>query len=105
MAEAGAEVEEAGAGLEAREDGGEVERVVGEAEGEEPEFADAGPGEDAPGFVALERGLGGDVIGVGCWDLGGEGAYYSVNVGLDVFGGDVAVIFEDGAGVGGEFGA
>ena len=59
LAHAGAEVEEGVAGFEAWEDDGVVERVFGEAEGEPPEFADAGPRKDAPGFVALGGGGGG----------------------------------------------
>ena len=55
LGQTGAEVEERGTRFQAGEDGGGVERVFGETEGEEPEFADAGPGEDAPGFVSLER--------------------------------------------------
>ena len=47
--------------------------MVGEAEGEEPEFADARPGEDAPGFVALGGGLGGGTLGVGVGVLEGRG--------------------------------
>ena len=53
LAEAGAQVEEGISGFQTGKDHGVVERVFGETETQEPEFAYAGPGEDTPGFVSL----------------------------------------------------
>lgn len=71
--------------------------MQGEPEGEEPEFADAGPGEDAPCFVALAGAHAHQRFpchGQGRW------AHNAVDVGLDVPGRDLAVFHKHVAGLG-----
>ena len=46
-------VEQGVSRLEARQDHGVIEWMLGQAEAEEPEFSHTRPGEDTPGFVAL----------------------------------------------------
>lgn len=114
LAETGAEVEEldggGGGGGRGGEEGGEesgVFGVEGETEGDEPKFADAGPGEDFPSEVALLSvggvGLEGRGLENGEAGLGGGGVAYDVeDVGVDISPGDVAVLFEEVATGGGE---
>lgn len=67
-----------------------VKWVLGEAEAKEPEFSNAWPGKDTPGFVSLQDLSASQYLVV----VGSLKAYYSVDVVLDVFWCELGILLE-----------